>query len=244
MSASLRALPLLVAAGLTACSGRIGAPAGGGASGAGGALGGGGAGSSVEAGAAGRPANGGDASAGNAGMSASSSGSGGANAGGGLGGAAGGGTSGAAGGGTGGAAGGGTGGASLQADAPLTALEGSGVTGTAQFVETGDKVVLSITLTGCPAGPHAVHLHANPACDDNGNAAGGHWSPQGEGIGDVICGADGAAQFSFTPAPGAWTIGGAAATDLLPHAVMLHAGPSLDPGARIACGIPAKIPGV
>jgi Cu/Zn superoxide dismutase len=143
-------------------------------------------------------------------------------------------------GGVGGSASGGAG--SLQADAPLLALQNSGVTGSAHFVDLLDQVTLSITLTGCPAGPHAVHLHANAACDDEGNAAGGHWSPQGEGLGDVMCGADGAAQFSFSPQSGTWTIGGAAATDVLPHAVVLHEGPNVDPGARIACGIPQKLP--
>jgi Cu/Zn superoxide dismutase len=122
------------------------------------------------------------------------------------------------------------------------ALQGSGVTGTAHFVEAQAQVTLSITLTGCAAGPHALHLHANAACDDAGNAAGGHWSPQGEGIGDVTCNADGTAQFSFSPPSGTWTIGGAAATDVLPHALILHAGPNLEPGARVACGIAEKLP--
>ena len=117
------------------------------------------------------------------------------------------------------------------------------MTGKAHFSESGGQVELAITLTACPMGPHAVHLHANAACGDNGNAAGGHWSPQGEGMGDVMCGADGAAQFSFKPPAGFWSIGGAPASDVLQHAVMLHAGPDKpDPGGRIACGIPVKTP--
>ena len=102
---------------------------------------------------------------------------------------------------------------------------------------------MNVTLAGCPEGPHALHLHANPACGDNANAAGGHWSPQGEGIADIQCGADGAAKFSLQAARGVWSIGGPAVSDLLRHAVILHAGPGQpDPAARIACGIPAKVP--
>jgi len=125
----------------------------------------------------------------------------------------------------------------------LAPTQGNSVTGKAHFSDSGGQVELSITLMSCPTGPHAVHLHANAACGDNGNAAGGHWSPQGEGMGDAMCGADGAAQFSFKAPAGLWSIGGAAASDVLQHAVMLHAGPDKpDPGGRIACGIPVKAP--
>jgi Cu/Zn superoxide dismutase len=131
----------------------------------------------------------------------------------------------------------------LAADAELAPTQGNGVTGKAHFSESGSEVELSINLTGCPMGPHAVHLHANAACGDSGNAAGGHWSPQGEGMGDVMCGADGAAQFSFKAPAGLWSIGGAPASDLLQHAVILHAAANQpDPGGRIACGIPLKAP--
>jgi Cu/Zn superoxide dismutase len=219
VSASPRALLLFVAGALSACSGKIDAPDGGGEGGGGVAS----AGVSAASGSAGHAIGGGGGAAGQAGQAGMSGGVAGSGAGG-VGGTGGGGAS------------------SLQADATLLALQNSGVTGTAHFVGVLDQVSLNITLAGCPAGPHAVHLHANAACDDQGNAAGGHWSPQGEGLGDVMCGADGVAQFSFNPPSGTWTIGGAAATDLLPHAVVLHAGSNLDPGARIACGIPQKLP--
>lgn len=120
---------------------------------------------------------------------------------------------------------------------------GNTVTGSVHFTEQGDSVDMTIHLKGCPEGPHALHLHANAACDDAGNAAGGHWSPQGEGIADIKCGADGAAKFSLQIARGVWSIGDPAVSDLLRHAIILHAGPGQpDPGARIACGIPAKLP--
>jgi Cu/Zn superoxide dismutase len=62
----------------------------------------------------------------------------------------------------------------LMADATLMPTQGNGVTGSAHFTQNGEQVDMSVTLTGCPAGPHALHLHANAACGDNANAAGGH----------------------------------------------------------------------
>jgi Cu-Zn family superoxide dismutase len=124
----------------------------------------------------------------------------------------------------------------------LLDLQGSGVSGTALFTLTGDHVKLEVTLAACPAGAHALHLHENATCDDAGNAAGGHWSPRGEGIADVTCAADGSAAFTFDAAPGIWSIGAPASSDVLMHAVMLHAGASAEPGARLACGIPGKLP--
>jgi Cu-Zn family superoxide dismutase len=132
----------------------------------------------------------------------------------------------------------------LSADAQLMPLRASGVTGSVHFSQLGKKVDLSVTLSSCPAGLHALHIHANAACGDDGNAAGGHWQHEqqdiGDGIGDISCGEDGSAQYSFTPPDGTWSIGGPASTNLLGHALILHAGPNQpEPGGRIACGIPA-----
>jgi Cu/Zn superoxide dismutase len=129
----------------------------------------------------------------------------------------------------------------LSADAQLMPTPGNGVTGSVHFAQLDERVDMTVSLSNCPQGAHALHLHANAACGDGGNAAGGHWQPQGDGIGDVSCGADGNGQHSFTPPDGTWSIGGPASTNLLAHALILHAGPSLpEPGARIGCGIPAK----
>jgi Cu/Zn superoxide dismutase len=59
---------------------------------------------------------------------------------------------------------------------------------------------------------------------------------------DVTCAADGSAELSFDAPPGEWSIGPPSASDVLGHAVMLHAGASAEPGARVACGIPLKAP--
>jgi Cu/Zn superoxide dismutase len=132
--------------------------------------------------------------------------------------------------------------AQLAAEATLMPTSGNSVTGSAHFTQLGQHLELTVTLSGCPAGPHALHLHVNPSCGDSANAAGGHWSPQGDGLGEVTCAADGSAEYSHTPADGRWSLGGPASTDLLRRALVLHAGPALpEPGARIACGIPVKV---
>lgn len=128
------------------------------------------------------------------------------------------------------------------ANATLLDLQGSGISGTVVVNVFKDDVKLLITLAGCPAGAHALHLHANPSCADAGNAAGGHWSPQGEGIPDLTCSADGVGTFAFEPPSGTWSVGPPQSSDLLAHAVVLHAGSGADPGARLACAVLAKIP--
>jgi Cu/Zn superoxide dismutase len=60
-------------------------------------------------------------------------------------------------------------------------------------------------------------------------------------LADVVCGADGAAELSYLSEPGSWSIGAPAASDLLQHAIIVHAGPSQEPGGRIACGVPVKV---
>lgn len=132
--------------------------------------------------------------------------------------------------------------AQVAADVSLMPTSGHSVTGSAHFAQLGQHVELNVTLSGCPAGAHALHLHVNPSCADSGSAAGGHWSPQGDGLGEVTCAADGTAQYSYAPPAGSWSLGGPASTDLLRRALILHAGPSLpEPGGRIACGVPVKV---
>jgi superoxide dismutase, Cu-Zn family len=130
----------------------------------------------------------------------------------------------------------------IEAEAALSATAGNVISGRAHFSQLEEVVSLQLTLQGCPAGTHALHLHENADCRDDANAAGGHWSPRGEVIEDITCGADGVAELLFVAAPGSWSIGAPASSDLLLHALVLHEGPSVAPGGRIACGIAAKLP--
>jgi Cu-Zn family superoxide dismutase len=50
--------------------------------------------------------------------------------------------------------------------------------GTAQLVASGDGVSVAVSLSGLPAGTHAVHLHTTGKCDAPGfTSAGGHLNP-------------------------------------------------------------------
>jgi Cu/Zn superoxide dismutase len=114
----------------------------------------------------------------------------------------------------------------------------SDITGTATFTLAGDEVTLVLELEGCPMGPHVSHIHENPDCGNEGNAAGGHWLPNGELIGDYSCDADGNARYTLTVDGGRWTIGtGDEDTDVDGHAFMVHVGSTASPGERVACGV-------
>jgi Cu/Zn superoxide dismutase len=153
-------------------------------------------------------------------------------------------------GGTVGAAGGvgaaGAGGAGEMPDAVATAtLTTTGVdpghadiSGSVTFTQNGDEVTVVLELEGCPMGPHISHIHVNGDCGNEGNAAGAHWLPNGELLGDYTCEADGTASYTLTVDGGRWTIGGGDPdTDILGHSFMVHLGSSVSPGDRVACGV-------
>lgn len=56
----------------------------------------------------------------------------------------------------------------------------SAVSGTADFVETGDGVQVVVSISNVtPAGKHGFHIHESGSCEDGGKAAGGHFNPAG-----------------------------------------------------------------
>jgi Cu/Zn superoxide dismutase len=111
------------------------------------------------------------------------------------------------------------------------------LSGTATFTQMGTQVKLVIELENCPMGNRATHLHDMPNCGNGGNAAGNHWTPNGEGIGEVKCDATSKGRLEFMRGTNMWTIGGAAATDITRHALIVHRGSEASPGDRIACGL-------
>jgi Cu/Zn superoxide dismutase len=175
------------------------------------------------------------------GLAACSGSDGGGNAGrGGGGGSAGGGSGGAASGGR-----GGTGGVTAtMATATINPIGTNTVAGTARFsLNPQGLLSLQINLTNCPPGGHAAHLHEFANCGSNGNDAGNHWVPKGEIIQTITCAADGTATSTTLPtSPGYWTIGGDASSNVLPHAIMIHASPDPSAGARIGCGVATATP--
>ncbi|MGK4007726.1 superoxide dismutase family protein [Sorangium sp. So ce1036] len=124
-----------------------------------------------------------------------------------------------------------------RAEAQIQGMNSSPLSGTATFTQTGDEVTLTITLEGCPAGEHSAHLHANKSCDENGDAAGGHWIPNGEGLGSFTCDASGQGTQTITRATDVWTIGDASATDVTQFSIVVHAAADPDAGGRIGCGL-------
>jgi hypothetical protein len=217
---------------LLACSGEE--PAGGGSAGS--PTGGTSAGSGVQpGGSSGAGTTAGNMSGGAAGSMSAGTGGGGM-ATGGMGG------SGMGGGGAGGAAagmggGGGSGGAGGKtAVAKIMGVNGKTVTGTATFTEEATMTKLVLDLTACPDGPLVSHLHLVNDCGDNAAAAGNHWVPNGEMLGNYTCTGGKAMHTAMKPTT-AWTIGGEAATDITQHSFMVHEGSDPQPGGKIGCGV-------
>ncbi|KYF72844.1 hypothetical protein BE11_41180 [Sorangium cellulosum] len=138
----------------------------------------------------------------------------------------------------GGTGGGGTGGgASARAEAALEATSSSELEGTATFTQNGDEVTLTITVSGCPEGEHSAHLHENKSCEDNADAAGGHWIPNGEGLGSFLCDASGEGTHTVTRGTDIWTVGDGASTDVTQYSIVVHAAADPSAGGRIGCGL-------
>jgi Cu/Zn superoxide dismutase len=130
----------------------------------------------------------------------------------------------------------------VKAVATLVPTTGNTLAGTATFTDHAGIVTMVLTVTACPAGKHAFHLHENAVCGADGAAAGLHWVPKGEMLGELTCAADGTGTVMFvTPSVGYWTIGGAVATNMLLHALVVHTGDNTNPGGRLSCGVPAKL---
>jgi Cu/Zn superoxide dismutase len=131
------------------------------------------------------------------------------------------------------------------ATATIMPTSGNTVTGTATFALNPQGIMsLQISLTNCPPGQHAAHLHELASCGSDGADAGNHWVPKGEIVQPITCAANGTGS-STTLALGGptyWTIGGPPESNVLPHAIMIHASPDPSAGARIGCGVAAATP--
>jgi Cu/Zn superoxide dismutase len=111
------------------------------------------------------------------------------------------------------------------------------ISGKATFTQTGNQVKLVIELENCPQGARATHIHLNKDCGSGGNAAGNHWVPNGEGMGNIQCAADQKARFEMMRGTNVWTIGPPVGTDITTRSLMVHRNADPSPGDRIACGI-------
>ncbi|MBI3297738.1 MAG: superoxide dismutase family protein [Elusimicrobia bacterium] len=62
----------------------------------------------------------------------------------------------------------------------------SSLSGTARFEEVKGGLKLTLALSGAPSGTHALHIHEFGDCSDSGNAAGGHYNPDGAPHGNAL----------------------------------------------------------
>lgn len=137
---------------------------------------------------------------------------------------------------------GGTG--STMATSTVSGFMGGTVTGTATFEQgaadtAADSVTVTLTINGCVAGKmYSAHIHVGAACTDT-TTQGGHWDmTRGEGIPMITCnGTTGTVTYNraATDATLAWSVGGAATTNVIGHTVVVH-DPDM-PMTRIACGV-------
>ncbi len=146
----------------------------------------------------------------------------------------------------------------------IAPLGTSTATGTAVFQRgAGNQISLTVNVTGVApvSAQHGIHIHANPDCGTSsdgdggtviGGAAGGHWNPAGHDhgpstttnhlgdIGNIMVDANGAGTLTFMTDQ--WTMGDGSTTDIMNHALILHAGtddgvsqPTGNAGGRIGC---------
>lgn len=141
-----------------------------------------------------------------------------------------------------------------RAVARIDPRSGSVLTGQATFVQTGNKVQVTITARGLSPGPHGVHVHETGSCAEGaGASAGGHWNPgmmmHGAGdagtghtgdIDNLVVKADGTGSLTFVS--DRWQITGK--DGVVGRAVIIHAGPddfttqpTGNSGGRIGCGV-------
>ncbi len=140
------------------------------------------------------------------------------------------------------------------ASAVLHAKSGSQVAGHARFVEMNGGVLVTIDVTGAPAGWHAVHVHQKADCSSaDGKSAGGHFNPGGMqhgsphaamhhagDLGNMLVNADGIGHHAiFMPELSV----AAGADSVVGRGIIMHAGaddltsqPTGAAGGRIACG--------
>lgn len=141
--------------------------------------------------------------------------------------------------------------------ATLEAQSGSNLGGKVTFVEENGEVKMEAEITGVDEGEHAIHIHVNGDCSDDGKAAGGHWNPTDErhgkwgdaegyhkgDIGNFKADADGRGTITMTTDE--WCVGCDDDTkNVVGHSIIIHDGvddftsqPSGAAGTRIGCGV-------
>lgn len=58
--------------------------------------------------------------------------------------------------------------------------------GEVRFIETDTGMLIEAEIKNAPSGNHGFHIHEKGSCEDGGNAAGGHYNPDGVKHGNLI----------------------------------------------------------
>lgn len=73
------------------------------------------------------------------------------------------------------------------AQAILTSTEDpSKILGEVNLVQTPEGLQITAQVQQSPSGRHGFHIHENGSCEENGNAAGGHFNPNGVKHGFIV----------------------------------------------------------
>lgn len=162
---------------------------------------------------------------------------------------------------------GGSGGAGSSPSTPKAAIAklaptaGSEVTGSFDFIQRGEVLVIQGEVSGlAPSSVHGFHVHEKGDCSSpDGMSAGAHFNPGGQAHGNPDAGPHHAGDLSNLASDGngvavvksesrVLSIDGSAA--IVGRALIVHAGPddyttqpTGNSGARLACGVIAAAPG-
>ncbi len=147
------------------------------------------------------------------------------------------------------------------ATAVLAPTKGNSVSGTVNFTQKGDVVLVEAKINGLkPNGTNGIHVHEKGNCSAaDASSAGGHFNPSssqhggpagatrhGGDLGNLKADANGYAQISEEISGISL---GTDPTSIIGRAVIVHAGaddlksqPAGNSGARVACGLISKNP--
>jgi Cu-Zn family superoxide dismutase len=144
---------------------------------------------------------------------------------------------------------------SVRAAAVLGATQGNKVAGTVEFLQSGDKLMVTAEVTGLTPGMHGFHIHEKGDCSaPDGTSAGGHFNPGGKPHGNpdhgehhggdmpqLVADAKGVAR--LTAYLSSVKIGDGP-NDIIGRSIIVHASPddfktqpTGNSGARQACGL-------
>ncbi len=144
---------------------------------------------------------------------------------------------------------------SQKATAAIEGRSGSSLSGRAEFIMRGGKLMITVSLKGAPPGPHAVHIHEKGDCSaPDASSAGAHFNPGGRqhgppdapehhagDLGNIIVGEDGTGTLMIQT--GELTLSGGP-TSVTGRSLLVHeksddfvTQPTGNSGGRIGCGV-------